>query len=671
MAPSSDAALGDLEGTPGRVITRSSGRVDEKGKDVDQVQTSRSGQKAEGGRKTRRQNLRAKNEVHNINVVGSNKQQYTDQMGIDETIGRLKMKVSKDWKVSQSEMRVIALDQTQQPNGPDDPHFPWPTGENEETLPNVTSIGAALRLTGIEGPDEHKYHFFVWTQETGTGPGEHTRKAEESAEGEEARRKRQRQDTVLRNVQRTLTLALRAPPPSTAATQSGMATASATSTIFDGRGGRIGMSVSIYSPIFANLLGELRSSTNNIPPADVCKLAEQLCADSSKNYSDEDARVAAVSPTMDALLGQTSAKTVTTQNTSSDRSYTTSVFSDASGQVETAVAEYKNVLGSGKAEPIFQGVSSARKYWAQKEREDVRRVSPHPVISIALAGPWMFVQLVVFAEVVIAETVPELCVPLLANAGQHSDHTRDLAKKFVPLRKAMQRLRDYYRNLPKPPPSDEISPYLPAWTSVELLDSDKREAHLTYHRRLLDDFRSPLFEADLRAVGSEVSQRCVVKFCSTWGTAAHRLLAEKGFAPRLYGVKELPDGTKMVVMEKLSGEPIFKLDKVPPDVENDLREAVKILGDRGLVHGDLRSSNIICTKETTRSLGKIIDFDWADKEGFARYPYDLNDISEIPWAPGVGRGELIQRSHDVHMLEVSLCGNRVVSHSQSILTRMT
>ncbi|EJU01685.1 hypothetical protein DACRYDRAFT_22131 [Dacryopinax primogenitus] len=637
--------------------------------DANQVQIQTDGQKGESGTKAEQHNMRANDEMYTIYVLGSNKKQYANDFRRDATIGQVVMKLSNDWDVPQGHMRVFAVDEEKQRKVLEDPDFQWPA-EKDKALLLGTSIKKALKLGASQRPDEEGTHFFVLIQEKASDPGGPKRKAEEPAEGNEERSKRQRQDPVLQNVQRAVSFAFNAPTPSQAATHSGMRTANATTTILDGRARRIGVSVGIFCPIFADLLADLRSSANEGPPAEVCRLVEKLCADSSEEYASEDERIAAISPTMDALLGQTSMKTVSSQNTSSDRSYVTSVFRDKSGESENATVEYKNTLGSGQTEPIFQGVSAARKYWAQPQRNKVRQVSPHPVISFAVAGAWMFVQLVVFVEAVIVETVPELCGPLFANAGQHDKYIRELAKKFSCLNKAMLRLRNYYNELPNPPLADPIAPYLPAWTLFELSDSDNQEGRLTYDKRLMDDFRSPIYEAELRTVDSERTKPCVVKFCSRWGTWVHNLLAEKGYAPQLYGVKELPDGTKMVVMEKLSGESIFKIGEVPASVANDFRTALDTLRVAGLVHGDLRATNLMCCSEKNGSwVGKIIDFDWADKEGSARYPFNLNDTSDIPWASGVGRGGLIKHAHDVHMLEVSLHGKSVAYRSQSVMNR--
>ena len=50
----------------------------------------------------------------------------------------------------------------------------------------------------------------------------------------------------------------------------------------------------------------------------------------------------------------------------------------------------------------------------------------------------------------------------------------------------------------------------------------------------------------------------------------------------------------------------------------ELRRALDLLHDRGLVFGDLHPPNIMITKAQKI---KLIDFNWAGEKGQAKYPY--------------------------------------------------
>jgi serine/threonine protein kinase len=53
------------------------------------------------------------------------------------------------------------------------------------------------------------------------------------------------------------------------------------------------------------------------------------------------------------------------------------------------------------------------------------------------------------------------------------------------------------------------------------------------------------------------------------------------------------------------------------NVRIELRRAVHLLHDHGLVFGDLRPPNVMITKAHRV---KLIDFNWAGEKGQARYP---------------------------------------------------
>jgi len=132
----------------------------------------------------------------------------------------------------------------------------------------------------------------------------------------------------------------------------------------------------------------------------------------------------------------------------------------------------------------------------------------------------------------------------------------------------------------------------------------------------------------------------VVKFVDRYGVEAHRLLADEKMAPRLLycGLLDGKDDVRidgspaegstktgglyvgpmrMIVMEYIERD---AMELWPDDAHKQVEEAVKKLHDAGFVFGDLRAPNIIF------SGGKafLVDFDWAGKEGEARYPRNLS-----------------------------------------------
>ena len=70
-------------------------------------------------------------------------------------------------------------------------------------------------------------------------------------------------------------------------------------------------------------------------------------------------------------------------------------------------------------------------------------------------------------------------------------------------------------------------------------------------------------------------------------------------------------------MEKV-GDPLP--DELTSDIKASLTSILTLLMDKKYVHGDLRRPNIRVVGDTVW----VLDFDWAGKEGEARYPPDLN-----------------------------------------------
>ena len=122
----------------------------------------------------------------------------------------------------------------------------------------------------------------------------------------------------------------------------------------------------------------------------------------------------------------------------------------------------------------------------------------------------------------------------------------------------------------------------------------------------------------------------------------------------------------IVIMDQVSGrdtEREFRDNDLPQTVINNIRCALKVLHNGGLVFGDLRHPNIMVTKSPADRYGdnewhgQLIDFNWSGKKGEATYPTMLNDkILKIKWAPGVEAAAVILSQHDRDMLKQA-CGD--------------
>lgn len=116
-------------------------------------------------------------------------------------------------------------------------------------------------------------------------------------------------------------------------------------------------------------------------------------------------------------------------------------------------------------------------------------------------------------------------------------------------------------------------------------------------------------------------RQIVVKFTRSYSVALHAFCAGRGYAPGLLGFGEVPGGWFVVAMEYMlssvhpSRSP--NLARLCNEWIDELQKLVQSFHDKGLVHGDLRESNILCDGEDV----VLIDFDWGGRVGEAAYPF--------------------------------------------------
>ena len=143
----------------------------------------------------------------------------------------------------------------------------------------------------------------------------------------------------------------------------------------------------------------------------------------------------------------------------------------------------------------------------------------------------------------------------------------------------------------------------------------------------------------------------VVKFVTRYSPAAHLDCARRGCAPQLYGFEEAPGGWYMVVMEYLSPELYgpFTLSSNKGLIRDATMQHITTLHEHGYVHGDVRRPNILIG---ANNFIKLVDLDWADKIGEARYPTLVNpSLDGFNRPDGAEDKRLITVEHDLEMVE--------------------
>ena len=156
-------------------------------------------------------------------------------------------------------------------------------------------------------------------------------------------------------------------------------------------------------------------------------------------------------------------------------------------------------------------------------------------------------------------------------------------------------------------------------------------------------------------VGNErvaAGARVVVKFVQgAYGIDAHRFMAERDMAPAVHAYEEHGRRWHAVVMEYVEHTAV-ETGGLSEDEKEQMRGMIAALHEGGFVLGDFRLQDVLRRKGDERLV--LCDFDWAGKEGEARYSSLLN--SDICWPDGAHGGALITRAHDMVWLERHLNG---------------
>lgn len=166
------------------------------------------------------------------------------------------------------------------------------------------------------------------------------------------------------------------------------------------------------------------------------------------------------------------------------------------------------------------------------------------------------------------------------------------------------------------PPSqiERSSRILPPISSLHDPTSD---THIKF--TILELFSSTVINRHLYIAKMIDGKKILVKFTRQYSYDLHTFCAKLGCAPPLLGFQRLPGGFFGIAMEfindavQISDSPYVEKHR---EWVSWLEELVKSFHKAELVHGDLRSPNIICNKNGPM----VIDFDWAGKVGEVSYP---------------------------------------------------
>ncbi|KAH9917746.1 uncharacterized protein B0H18DRAFT_1033740 [Fomitopsis serialis] len=386
-----------------------------------------------------------------------------------------------------------------------------------------------------------------------------------------------------------------------------------------------GPHVSLYEPAFAEAWESLNEATNNptaFKPSDdfdmVSFMARLKTAVNDPRHKLEPEYSNTVSGLLAQLFDQPlfDSKHVYRQDKKNDRRILTEIDHTATCPVangfEVPYVIVEDKLLNGPAD--VQSVSTYQHlYGAVNQAYDsIRYSSCCPCLLVGMVGTIMTFRAVYATDIVHSDLLWVLGLPCGSSAGVDA-----IAKQLHVFRQLARDLRRSYAKL-----------HIGAPTGRAIF---------------------------LATYGEGAATTVYVKFVSgPYGAEAQERLAEAGFAPKLLFFCKLKGGLSMVIMEAVPGGDLTEERLQSPQVMDDVSRAIEELHRHNLVFGDLRAPNVVVAdKEMANSFrpggAYLVDFDWAGRDGTARFPYNLN--TSIAWPDGVTPGSVITKDHDLAMLE--------------------
>ncbi|PPQ82774.1 hypothetical protein CVT25_009269 [Psilocybe cyanescens] len=316
--------------------------------------------------------------------------------------------------------------------------------------------------------------------------------------------------------------------------------------------------------------------------------------------------------------------------------------------------ELKNTWGLG-GDATCQAVIDYSKIISRDEYKKFRLHCNFPAVLIGVTANRLEISVAVCVGPVYVTKLLTLELTLGFHASESSIR---LARVFKALSRCRENLKDYYDGVIKLEPP-KLSCLYP---SPAAIDPSQKLPKLTYRQLLTRDGQPTSALVDLGnvctamyiaslALGDGTSKEVIVKFTARYNEAAHRILAEAGFAPTLHFCGRVAGDLYMIVMDRVAWKSIWQLKvyktPVPAIVAKQVEQAINLLHKEDIVFGDLRTNNILYVASESKAV--IVDFDWAGTDKKSRYPVTLNPSSV--WAEDVIPYGLMHKNHDLWQLE--------------------
>ncbi|KAF9535049.1 hypothetical protein CPB83DRAFT_226976 [Crepidotus variabilis] len=313
----------------------------------------------------------------------------------------------------------------------------------------------------------------------------------------------------------------------------------------------------------------------------------------------------------------------------------------------SSIAQFGDEIGYTGSEPYYQAIL----YYLESTRAFEHLHSVFPCIFVLIFGPFISFAGAVWTD---RPTINMLSPAFPTHFHSTDTNIRDtLARHLGTFRSALRSLQTYYEGLSTVSTIPSCSPMFP-------YKSDFCEERYSFHyiSRVGSVGNSLVFKGEMRSSPHDL---VFIKFTCQYSEDLHRYCTSERFAPSLRALEKLPGGWQMVIMDDISAEYVELYDMIDSkdlkpacktDFTNRLKDALVKLHEKGLVHGDVRNTNIMVKKDdmTLKESFMLVDFDWGGKASEARYPLDLNTttVKRPEWVFGRRR---IEPQHDLTMLQ--------------------
>ncbi|KAI9455722.1 hypothetical protein HD554DRAFT_264198 [Boletus coccyginus] len=294
----------------------------------------------------------------------------------------------------------------------------------------------------------------------------------------------------------------------------------------------------------------------------------------------------------------------------------------------SCVVEFKNEPANISSIPYVELTG----YFAHSVGEAIKRAAPaalirhwnFPCLGLTIVGHYVtFYAVIYFKEWRVVALTPGLsCI----RASGDGDDRIALYNAFTAASVLLAHIHDRASMEMACGPTLHIQESRRELPPISSLKSPFSDTRIEFE--ILEPFPGTVFPGrhlyTAKRTGGDYKEEIVVKFTRRYSDELHIFCAEQGRAPALLGFERFPGGFFGIAMELV--QIVSPHDEKRGELGTQLKALVASFHGEGLVHGDLRSPNIVCNDQGV----VVIDFDWGGKLGEASYPISqLNpDLTE-------------------------------------------